>query len=121
MTVAVVIISAVFALILAGLSIRANARFRKEQRLPMQWMISRSAPLSETVIKSAPRVFALAFIPSLGICALVLLSVGAMTLTPRPGQEGLLLPSALMLGGLFVAAHVFYLWLVDRTLGGNGN
>ncbi len=87
----------------------------------MQWMMSRSAPLSKTVTRSAPRVFALALIPSIAICVLVLLSLGAMTLTPRPGQEGMLLPSALMLGGVFVAAHIFYLWLVERTLSGDGN
>ncbi|VWX54813.1 hypothetical protein NOVOSPHI9U_70159 [Novosphingobium sp. 9U] len=87
----------------------------------MQWMMMRSAPLSKIVTRSAPRVFALAFIPSIAICVLVLVSVGAMTLTPKAGEEGMLLPSALMLGGVFVAAQIFYLWLVERTLSGNGS
>ncbi|MBB4857746.1 hypothetical protein HNO88_001057 [Novosphingobium chloroacetimidivorans] len=87
----------------------------------MQWMIARSMPLSQTVTRSAPRVFALAFIPSLASFVLVLLAAAAMTLTPRPGQEGMLLPSALFLGGAFVAVHILYLWLVERTIRRNGS
>lgn len=87
----------------------------------MQWMIAKSVPLSQTVTRSAPRVFALAFIPSLASCVLVLLSVGAMTLTPRSGQEGMLLPTAIFLGGVFVAVHMFYLKLVERTVRRNGS
>jgi hypothetical protein len=119
-TVAVLILSAIFGLIMVGLSIWANARFRQEPRLPMQWMISKSQPLSQTVIRSAPRVFVLSFTPFLAICVLSLVAVGAMTLTPRPGEEGMLLPSVLLIGSVFVAAHVFHLWLIERTLNRNG-
>lgn len=42
----VLIVSAIFALVMIGLSIRANARFRQERKLPMQWRLSRSEPLS---------------------------------------------------------------------------
>src|SRR3546814_13146988 len=82
------------------LSVRANTRFRKEQKLPMQWMISRSQPLSSTVIRSAPRVIALGFVPFLGITVLSLFAIGATTLTPRPGQEGMLLPSLIFIGSI---------------------
>lgn len=120
-TVAVVIIFAIFGLIMVGLSIRANTRFRHEPRLPMQWMISKSQPLSQTMIRSAPRVFVLSFTPFLAICVLSLIAVGAMTTTPRRGDEGVLLPSVLLIGGVFVAAHIFHLWLIERTLHRSGN
>src|SRR3546814_10008934 len=87
-----IILAIVFALVMIVLSVRANTRFRKEQKLPMQWMISRSQPLSSTVIRSAPRVIALGFVPFLGITVPSLFAIGATTLTPRPGQEGMLLP-----------------------------
>ena len=114
---AVLIVSAIFALVMIGLSIRANARFRQERKLPMQWRLSRSEPLSNLVNWSAPRVLALSFTPFLAICVLGLFNVTAMTLTPRPGQEGMLLPSLIVIGGAFVAAHVFHLWLIGRSLG----
>ena len=113
----VLIVSAIFALVMIGLSIRANARFRQERKLPMQWRLSRSEPLSNLVNWSAPRVLALSFTPFLAICVLGLFNVTAMTLTPRPGQEGMLLPSPIFIGGAFVAAHVFHLWLIGRSLG----
>ena len=87
----------------------------------MQWMVSKSVPLSRTVTRSAPRVYALAFIPSLATFVLILLSVGSMTLTPRPGQESMLLPSTLFIGGVFVAGHILYLWLVERTIRSDGS
>jgi hypothetical protein len=107
---------AIFGLMLMALSIRANARFRHEKILPLQWMISRSRPLSQTIVRSAPRLFVLSLTPVLGICVLALVGIGALTLTPRPGQEGLLLPALLFIGSLFVAAHAFHLWLIERTL-----
>src|SRR3546814_8649231 len=93
-----IILAIVFAVVMIVLSVRANTRFRKEQKLPMQWMISRSQPLSSTVIRSAPRVIALGFVPFLGITVLSLFAIGATTLTPRPGQEGMLLPSLIFIG-----------------------
>jgi len=50
---------------------------------------------------------------------LALLSIGAMTLTPRAGQENMLLPSALLIGSAFLAVHIFYLRMVKRTVCGN--
>src|SRR3546814_9372558 len=83
----VIILAAAIGLTMIVLSVRANSRFRQEQKLPMQWMLSRSRPLSSTVIWSAPRIFALSLIPALAILVLVLFAIGSFTLTPRPGQE----------------------------------
>ncbi|MEG8223991.1 hypothetical protein OSJ57_25880 [Sphingomonas sp. HH69] len=59
----VLIVSAIVALVMIGLSIRANVRFRQEKKLPMQWRLSRSEPLASSVNWSAPRVLALSFTP----------------------------------------------------------
>lgn len=117
---AVLIISAIFALVMIGLSIRANARFWPEKKLPMQWRLSRSEPLTGSVNWSAPRVLALSFTPFLATCVLGLFNIGAMTLTPRPGQEGMLIPALIFIGSGFVAAHAFHLWLIEKTLRRNG-
>ena len=98
---AVLILSAIFVLVMIGLSIRANARFRQEKTLPMQWRLSRSEPLARSVNWSAPRVVALSFTPSLAIGVLALFNVAAMTMTPRPGQEGMLFPSLIFIGSMF--------------------
>lgn len=120
MLLAVLIVSAIFALVMVGLSIRANARFQHEKTLPMQWLISRSKPLSETVTRYAPRIFVLSFTPVLAICTLVLFTIGAMTLTPRPGQEWMMIPVLIFIGGVFVAAHAFHIWMIGKTLGREG-
>lgn len=117
---AVLVVSVAFALLMIGLSIRANTRYRQERELPMQWRLSRSEPLAQSVNWSAPRVVALSFTPSLAIGALVLLNIAAVTLTPRPGQEGMLLPSLIFIGGVFVAAHILHLWLIEKTLRPSG-
>lgn len=57
-------VAVLFGAILIGLSFWANARFRGEERLPMQWS------LSGTVNWSAPRLVALGFGPVLAICFL---------------------------------------------------
>lgn len=121
MIVAVLFLSLMFGLILIGLSVRANARFRQKKALPMRWLISTFKPFSATVTRSAPRVLGLSLVPFLAICVLSLITVGAMTLTPRPGQEWTLLPSVMFLGSAFVAVHIFYLWLVEKTLQSSGS
>lgn len=120
MDITVLIISAAFALVLIGLSIRANVAFRHEEVLPMQWRISSAEPLSRTTIWTARRTFALSFTPALAICILVLFNAGAMFLTPRPGQEHMLLPALVFIGSVFVAAHIFHLWMIDKTLRRSG-
>lgn len=104
------LIAVTFGIVLSGLSIRANARFRHEQRLPMQWSLSGS------VNWSAPRLLALSFTPALAISALALFVAGATTLPPRPGQEGMVMPALLGLGSAFLAAHLFHIWLIGKTV-----
>ena len=113
---AVLIVSAIFVLMMIGLSIRANARFRQEKTLPMQWWLSRSEPLSRSVNWSAPRVVALSFTTCLAIGVLALFNIAAVTLTPRPGQEWMAIPILIFMGSMFVAAHIFHLWLIEKTL-----
>lgn len=117
---AVLIVSAIFALVMIGLSIRANARFRQEKELPMQWRLSRSQPLSRSVNWSAPRAIALSFTPCLAIGVLGLFNIAVVALTPRPGQEWMAVPILIFMGSVFVAAHVFHLWLIEKTLGHKG-
>lgn len=104
------VIATMFGLLLIGMSIVANARFRREDRLPMQWSVSGS------VNWSAPRVPALMFTPALAICVLTLFVVGAMNVAPRPGQEGMVVPALAGLGSAFVVAHLFHLWLIAKAL-----
>lgn len=116
MIVTVIIVCAILGLVMAGLSVWAFARFRHQADLPLQWTISRSQPLSETVLRSGPRAFVLNLIPGLGIAVMILLAVGAATLTPHPGQEEMLLPAVLFIGCIFVASYVLHLWLIAHTL-----
>ncbi len=77
------------------------------------------APYRISELVRPPR-FALSFTPFLATCVLGLFNIGAMTLTARPGQEGMLIPSLIFIGSGFVAAHVFHLWLIEKTLRRNG-
>ena len=109
------IITAVFfGLTLCGLALRANMRLRNEDRLPMQWL------LSGEVTWSAPRFMALALIPALGISVFVSFIVLSLNVRPRPGQEGLVLPTFIGIGIIFVAVQLLHLWLVEKTLRRNG-
>ncbi|KMS53548.1 hypothetical protein V474_23000 [Novosphingobium barchaimii LL02] len=114
----VIILAAAIGLTMIVLSVRANSRFRQEQKLPMQWMLSRSRPLSSTVIWYAPRILALSLVPALAIFVLTLFAIGSITLTPRPGQEGMLIPSLIFIGGIFLAVQILHLWLIAKTLRG---
>lgn len=104
------IVSMVFIVIICILAYRANARFRSAARLPMQW------GLTGKVTWSAPRPIALAFMPVLAVALLGFVTVMAMTVPPRPGQEHLVLPVSLVMGGALVVAQLFHFWLIDRTL-----
>lgn len=107
---AVPVLAIIIGLIMIGLSVRANARFRAESRLPMQWS------LSSSVNWTAPRIVALSFTPVLAIAILMLFVIGAMTLHPRPGQEGAVIPVLIAMGTCFIAAHLFHLWMIAKTL-----
>src|SRR3546814_16111736 len=109
----VIILAAAIGLTMIVLSVRANSRFRQEQKLPMQWMLSRSRPLSSTVIWSAPRIFALSLIPALAILVLVLFALGSFTLTPWPGHARTMIPSLLFLVGIFLDVPLLHLLLLS--------
>ena len=49
---------------------------------------------------------------------LTLFAIGSITLTPRPGQEGMLIPSLIFIGGIFLAVQILHLWLIAKTLRG---
>ena len=108
------VVALVFGSAMVALSVSANLRFRNEARLPMQWS------WSGTVNWSAPRVPALMFTPALAIFVLILFVAGAMNFDPRPGQEGMVLPALIGVGCIFVAVHVFHLWLSEKSLRRNG-
>ena len=96
--------------LLAGGSAWAERRFRKVERLPMQWSLGGS------VNWTAPRRLALAFTPTLG--ALVLGSTAIMTLfgdLPRRGQE-VGAPVLAVVGLAFLGAHGLHLWLIERSV-----
>ena len=95
---------------LTAMSLSANQRFRGEARLPMQWWLDGS------VNWKAPRSLALAFTPVLA--SVCLLGTAALTTfsQPRAGQEGLVVPVNIFVAVVFIGAHAFHLWLIERTL-----
>lgn len=95
---------------LIGLSVRANARFHRHDRLPMQWS------LTGRVNWTAPRVVALSFIPGTGAAMLIFFTIMSMTIAPRPRQEAMVVPVAVLIGSGFVAVEIVYLLLVERTV-----
>jgi hypothetical protein len=76
----------------------------------MQWW------LGGEVIWSAPRPIALAFVPALGVLVFASLTVVSFYTRPRPGQEGMVIPSLLAMGFIFLAAQGFHLWMVEKTV-----
>ena len=108
------IISIVAIIMVAEMSRRADARYRSESTLPMQWL------LDGTVIRTAPRRFALAFFPALLALVLGAMVAASIILSPRPGQEGLVIPAIACVALLCVALHAFYLRLVAKSLAGWG-
>lgn len=103
-------IAVVFGLALCLLAYKANARFRSETRLPMQW------GLTGEVTWSAPRRLALAFMPALGIGVLAFFVIISATLKPRAGQEDAVLPTLIGLGVILIAVQLLHFWLIARTL-----
>lgn len=104
------LIGLLFCLASCGIAISANKRLRAETRLPMQWW------LGGEVIWSAPRPIALAFVPSLAVLVFAGLAVLSVYTRPRPGQEGMVIPSLFAVGLIFLAAQAFHLWMVERTV-----
>lgn len=96
--------------LLIGMSVRANARFRTETQLPMQWSLDGS------VNWRAPRAVALALLPAAASVALIAIAGLSIFATPRAGQEGMVIPAVLLVAGAFLGAHRFHIWLIERTL-----
>ncbi len=103
-----VALTAVIALV--TMSLRANARFREEDRLPMQWSFKGA------INWSAPRRLALAMTPVLAIIFLAATVVLTLTVEPRAGQEGFEVPVVLILALVFIGVHGFHLWMIGETL-----
>lgn len=108
----VAIIAVIVVVVMALLARRADRRFRREARLPMQW-----GPTGG-VNWSAPRRLALAFMPAMAAVLLGFIAILLLTVPPRAGQEGLVLPVAMAMGLLLIAAQLFHFWLIGRTLRG---
>jgi hypothetical protein len=108
-------IALIAAMVLIGMSLRANARFREETRLPMQWSVKGS------VNWTAPRRLALAITPAFAICILAAAVVSTLTLEPRRGQEGFEVPVIVVLALAFIGAHGLHLWLIGKALKRNGS
>lgn len=103
-----ILIAAVATLLLIGISVRADAMFRDKERLPRQWA------WSGEVIGTAPRRIALAFLPAIAMATIWGAVILSLTVQPRAGQEGFVLPNLAVLAFGFVAAHYFYVRLVKR-------
>ncbi|MCU6454012.1 hypothetical protein LPN01_07980 [Sphingomonas sp. A2-49] len=96
--------------VILTLAVRANARFRGEARLPMQW------DLAGEVTWSAPRHMALAFMPVLASGSFVFLLYLARNVAPRPGQEHLVLPMFAGTGVTLVAIQLLHHWMIAKAL-----
>jgi hypothetical protein len=106
-------IAALTLIALTVMSLRANQRFIRERRLPMQWSLSGS------VNWTAPRLLALAFTPVLAAVVLTAATITSITIAPRPGQAGEVVPAIIALSLCFVAAHALHLWLIGRSVQAN--
>ncbi len=105
-----VLIGIVLCVVLCGVAVVANSRFRAEDRLPMQWV------LPNEVGWSAPRFIALAFIPGLAIMSFAGLFVVSLYMQPRPGQEDMAVPALITIGLGFLAVQLLHLWMIARTI-----
>ena len=95
---------------LCGLACRANVRFRRERRLPMQWWFD------GTVTWCAPRPVALAAIPALALAVLLSFAVLSSNMRPRSGQEDMAFPAFIGIGALFLSIQRLHFWLIEKTL-----
>lgn len=89
--------------------------FSKRSALAMQWW------LDGQVTWTAPRRVALAFIPALSLFMLASFGVLLANVKPRPGQDGMVVPSYIALGLIFLGAQIFHLWMISKTVQRNGS
>ncbi|RYF00040.1 MAG: hypothetical protein EOO77_34645 [Oxalobacteraceae bacterium] len=106
----IVIVSVISVLMVCALAYRADSLFYGEDRLPMQWWITGQ------VTWSAPRRLALAFMPALAIVLLGFVTIMALNVPARAGQEGLVLPMTIGMGATLIAVQLLHFWLIARTL-----
>lgn len=99
-----------FGMALCYVAFLADARFRNEARLPMQWW------LDGQVTWTAPRRVALAFVPALSLLMLGGFGVLLANVQPRHGQESMVIPSYMALGLISCGVQIFHLWLVSKTV-----
>ncbi len=104
------IVATTFVLVSCVLAYRANERFRCEEHLPMQWSFTGA------VTWSAPRRIALSVMPALAVVTLGGMAVMSLTVPPRAGQEGDVLPVSIGAGALLVAIQLLHFGLIARTL-----
>lgn len=102
------IMAAVTFAVLGAMSLRADTRLSHVAELPTQWL------LNGTVVRRSPRRVALSLIPGVATLIMAGLSVLALTMTPRPGQEGLLVPATFALALLFIGLQALYVGAVER-------
>ncbi|WP_019832424.1 hypothetical protein [Sphingomonas sp. PR090111-T3T-6A] len=112
---AMVGIAILFSLVLCGFALLANARLKGVNRIPMQWWFNGEATWS------APRPVALAFFPVMAACAFIVLIFLAENVRPKVGQEGMVLPTFIGIGLMFLGLQLLHLWLVQKTLRRNGS
>lgn len=103
-------IALAFSLALCGLALLANVRFRRIDRLPMQWS------LTGKVTWSASRPMALAFLPALTALVFAAQFTLALNVPPRVGQEGLVIPTFIGVGVTALLIQLLHFWLIERTV-----
>jgi hypothetical protein len=106
--------AALFSLLLTALALRANTHLRAQPWLPMQW------GFGGQVTWSAPRHIALAFVPAMSVVVFAILLIPTLTKLLRPDRPAIDLPGLVAIGLLFFAIQQFHLWMIGRTLRGNG-
>ena len=110
-----ILVTFVAVTLLAFMSVRANRQFLATERWPMQW--SGQGQVNWT----APRVFALAIIPTLATLILCAACLSFIFLPSRPGQESMIMPAMLILAIVPLGIHHFHITLIARHLSKAGD
>lgn len=100
--------AAAFTAILVAIAIAADRRLGERGNLPMQWTLGGHATWT------APRRFALAFVPVIGIVILFGIALGENGDPTGDGSAARDVQA--MIGVALVAGQLLHLWLVRRSL-----
>lgn len=103
------VIAAAFTAVLVAIAIAADRRLGERGNLPMQWTLAGRA------IWSAPRRFALAFVPVIGI--VILFGIAFGEIGDPTGDGSTARDVQAMIGIALVAGQLLHLWMVRRTMG----